>query len=135
MEETGISEIPTLNLSRLEEQLYKFLLSDAIAASPLKVNCSFSEETLIIIIQYSETLTLQKAATFSCVREFLDRQGSSSLYPTEIYLTSQEPSSFLKNGTLDHEAQDMMSIPRQKHRSSPLNHPQSQKLSLFRFTS
>ena len=131
MEETAISEIPALDLGRLGEQLYKFLLSDAIAASPLQVNCSLSEETLIIIIQYSETLTLQKAATFSCVREFLDRQGSSSLYPTEIYLTREKPSSFLKNGTANQETEDMRSIPRQKNRESSLKPPQTNKLSLF----
>lgn len=131
MEETAISEIPSLDLGRLGEQLYQFLLSDAIAASPLQVNCSLSEETLIIIIQYSETLTLQKAATFSCVREFLDRQGSSSLYPTEIYLTREKPSSFLKNGTANQETEDMRSIPRQKNRESSLKPPQTNKLSLF----
>jgi hypothetical protein len=131
MEETAISEIPALDLGRLGEQLYQFLLSDAIAASPLQVNCSLSEETLIIIIQYSETLTLQKAATFSCVREFLDRQGSSSLYPTEIYLTREKPSSFLKNGTANQETEDMRSIPRQKNRESSLKPPQTNKLSLF----
>ena len=131
MEETAISEIPALDLGRLGEQLYKFLLSDAIAASPLQVNCSLSEETLIIIIQYSETLKLQKAATFSCVREFLDRQGSSSLYPTEIYLTREKPSSFLKNGTANQETEDMRSIPRQKNRESSLKPPQTNKLSLF----
>lgn len=131
MEETDISEIPALDLGRLGEQLYQFLLSDAIATSPLQVNCSLSEETLIIIIQYSETLKLQKAATFSCVREFLDRQGASSLYPTEIYLTSEEPSSFLQNGMVNQEAEDMRSIPRQKNRPSSLNPPQANKLSLF----
>ena len=131
MEETAISEIPALDLGRLGEQLYQFLLSDAIAASPLQVNCSLSEETLIIIIQYSETLTLQKAATFSCVREFLDRQGSSSLYPTEIYLTREKPSSFLKNGTANQETEDMRSIPRQKNRESSLQPPKTNKLSLF----
>ena len=131
MEETAISEIPSLDLGRLGEQLYQFLLSDAIAASPLQVNCSLSEETLIIIIQYSETLTLQKAPTFSCVREFLDRQGSSSLYPTEIYLTREKPSSFLKNGTANQETEDMRSIPRQKNRESSPKPPQTNKLSLF----
>jgi len=131
MEETDINEIPTLDLGRLGEQLYKFLLSDAIAASPLEVNCFFPEETLIVVIQYSQTLKLQKAATFSCVREFLDRQGASFLYPTEIYLTSEEPSSFLKNGTLDHEPEDMMSIPRQKNRPSSPNSPQAKQLALF----
>ena len=131
MEETDINEIPTLDLGRLGEQLYKFLLSDAIAASPLEVNCFFPEETLIVVIQYSQTLKLQKAATFSCVREFLDRQGCSAIYPTEIYLTSEEPSSFLKNGTLDHEAEDMMSIPRQKNRPSSPNSPQAKQLALF----
>jgi hypothetical protein len=131
MEETDISEILSLDLGRLGEQLYQFLLSDAIATSPLQVNCSLSEETLIIIIQYSETLKLQKAATFSCVREFLDRQGASSLYPTEIYLTSEEPSSFLQNGTVNQETEDMRSIPRQKNRPSSLNPPQANKLSLF----
>jgi len=131
MEETDISEIPALDLGRLGEQLYQFLLSDAIAASPLQVNCSLSEETLIIIIQYSETLTLQKAATFSCVREFLDRQGSSSLYPTEIYLTREKPSSFLQNGTANQETEDMRSIPRQKNRASSLKPPQTNKLTLF----
>ena len=131
MEETDISEIPVLDLGRLGEQLYQFLLSDAIAASPLQVNCSLSEETLIIIIQYSETLKLQKAATFSCVREFLDRQGASFLYPTEIYLTSEEPSSFLQNGTVNQETEDMRSIPRQRNKPSSLNPPQANKLSLF----
>ncbi|MEB3123266.1 MAG: hypothetical protein VKL41_18840 [Snowella sp.] len=131
MEETNISEIPALDLGRLGEQLYKFLLSDAIAANPLQVNCFFSEETLIVVIQYSQTLKLQKAATFSCVREFLDRQGSSALYPTEIYLTSEEPSSFLKNGTVDHEAENMMSIPRQKKRPSLPKPPQAKQLALF----
>lgn len=131
MEETDIKEIPALDLGRLEEQLYQFLLSDAIAASPLQVNCSLSEETLIIIIQYSETLTLQSGATFSCVREFLDRQGSSSLYPTEIYLTRENPSSFLKNRIVEDEDQSMMSIPRQKNRTNSLNPPQDNRLSLF----
>ena len=131
MEETDINEIPTLDLGRLGEQLYKFLLSDAIAASPLEVNCFFPEETLIVVIQYSQTLKRQKAATFSCVREFLDRQGCSAIYPTEIYLTSEEPSSFLKNGTVDHEAEDMMSIPRQKNRPSSPNSPQAKQLALF----
>ncbi len=71
MEETDISEIPALDLGRLGEQLYQFLLSDAIATSPLQVNCSLSEETLIIIIQYSETLKLQKAChLFLCPRIF-----------------------------------------------------------------
>ena len=131
MEKTGISEISTLDLGHLAEQLHKFLLSDAIAASALQVNFSLSEETLIIIIQYSETLTLQKTATLSCIREFLDRQGSSSLYPTEIYLTLQEPSSFLKNGAIDSEDPAMMSIPRQKNRSDLSNPPQARPLSLF----
>ena len=116
MEETNISEIPALDLGRLGEQLYKFLLSDAIAANPLQVNCFFSEETLIVVIQYSQMLKLQKAATFSCVQEFLEHQNLSCLYLTEIYLTSEEPSSFLKNGDLDHEEQVMRSIPRQKNR-------------------
>ena len=131
MEETDISEILALDLGRLEEQLYKLLLSDAIAASPVRVNCSLSEETLIVIIQYSETLTLQKAATFSCIREVLDRQGATSRYPTEIYLTLQEPLSFLKNETVDQEDPIMMSIPRQKNKPSSLKPAEAQRLSLF----
>ena len=131
MEETDISEIPALDLGRLEEQLYKLLLSDAIAASPVRVNCSLSEETLIVIIQYSETLTLQKAATFSCIREVLDRQGATSRYPTEIYLTLQEPLSFLKNEAVDQEDPIMMSIPRQKNKPSSLKPAEAQRLSLF----
>jgi hypothetical protein len=131
MEETDISEILALDLGRLEEQLYKLLLSDAIAASPVQVNCSLSEETLIVIIQYSETLTLQKAATFSCIREVLDRQGATSRYPTEIYLTLQEPLSFLKNETVDQEDPIMMSIPRQKNKPSSLKPAEAQRLSLF----
>ncbi len=131
MEETDISEIPALDLGRLEEQLYKLLLSDAIAASPVRVNCSLSEETLIVIIQYSETLTLQKAATFSCIREMLDRQGATSRYPTEIYLTLQEPLSFLKNEAVDQEDPIMMSIPRQKNKPSSLKPAEAQRLSLF----
>ena len=131
MEETDISEILALDLGRLEEQLYKLLLSDAIAASPVRVNCSLSEETLIVIIQYSETLTLQKAATFSCIREVLDRQGATSRYPTEIYLTLQEPLSFLKNEAVDQEDPIMMSIPRQKNKPSSLKPAEAQRLSLF----
>ena len=131
MEETDISEIPALDLGRLEEQLYKLLLSDAIAASPVRVNCSLSEETLIVIIQYSETLTLQKAATFSCIREVLDRQGATSRYPTEIYLTLQEPLSFLKNEAVDQEDPIMMSIPRQKNKPNSLKPAEAQRLSLF----
>ena len=131
MEETDISEILALDLGRLEEQLYKLLLSDAIAASPVRVNCSLSEETLIVIIQYSETLTLQKAATFSCIREVLDRQGATSRYPTEIYLTLQEPLSFLKNEAVDQENPIMMSIPRQKNKPSSLKPAEAQRLSLF----
>ena len=70
MEETDISEIPSLDFGRLEEQLYQFLLSDAIAASPVRVNCSLSEETLIVIIQYSETLTLQNRLPFPASENF-----------------------------------------------------------------
>ena len=131
MEETAISEIPVLDLGRLGEQLYQFLLSDAIAVNPLEVNCSFSEETLIVVIQYSQMLKLQKAATFSCVQEFLEHQNLSSLYPTEIYLTSEEPSSFLKNGDLDHEEQVMRSIPRQKNRPPSPNSSAAKRLTLF----
>jgi hypothetical protein len=131
MEETDISEIPSLDFGRLEEQLYQFLLSDAIAASPVRVNCSLSEETLIVIIQYSETLTLQKSATFSCIREFLDRQGATFRYPTEIYLTLHEPLSFLKNEAVDQEDPIMVSIARQKNKPSSLKPPQDNRLSPF----
>lgn len=131
MEVTDINEIPVLDLGSLAEQLHKLLLSDAIAASPLQVHCSLSEETLIVIIQYSQTLTLQKGATFSCIREFLDHQAATSLYPTEIYLTRQEPLSFLKNETIDEEDQIMMSVPRKKNRPNSLKPPQVKRLSLF----
>ncbi len=113
MEKTVISKI---DLEQLAGQLYQLLRSDAIAFTPLQVNCSFSEETLIIIIQVPQTPTLETTATFSCVREFLDLQDISSLFPARIVLTVDDDDQFSStaNGEIQQITRMTATFPLQK---------------------